>query len=354
MFEEVSDILVVDDEPWNLELISAIFADDSDINISTAEGGLQALDFLKYKLPDLIVLDILMPQMSGIEVLKYLKSNPTTASIPVIVISGDEGERKRALSLGVSDFIAKPFDIEEVKLRILNNLKIKKYNDIIKDMNELLQKELMKKTKDLREALQLAQEAEYEIVLKLGMISEFRDEETGTHIKRISYFAKLFAQLIDLSEKEQNLLLYSAPLHDVGKMAIPDSILKKPGPLIPEEFEIIKLHTTIGARILSSDKKFSTLLAGKIIAEQHHEKWDGSGYPYGLKGGEIHLYARIVAVCDVFDALTSHRVYRPAFTVEEALDIMKKGRGSHFDPEIFDVFINNLSQFIEIKEKFRD
>ena len=295
-----------------------------------------------------------MPQMSGIEVLKYLKSNPTTASIPVIVISGDEGERKRALSLGVSDFIAKPFDIEEVKLRILNNLKIKKYNDTIKDMNELLQKELMKKTKDLREALQLAQEAEYEIVLKLGMISEFRDEETGTHIKRISYFAKLFAQLIDLSEKEQDLLLYSAPLHDVGKMAIPDSILKKPGPLIPEEFEIIKLHTTIGARILSSDKKFSTLLAGKIIAEQHHEKWDGSGYPYGLKGGEIHLYARIVAVCDVFDALTSHRVYRPAFTVEEALDIMKKGRGSHFDPEIFDVFINNLSQFIEIKEKFRD
>lgn len=354
MFEEVSKVLVVDDEPINLELVSAVFADDPNIIILTAEDGLQAVNLLKDNLPDLMVLDIRMPRMTGIEVIEYMKSDPATFNIPIIVLSGDEHERKKALSLGASDFISKPFDAEELKLRIINNLKVKKYNDIIKDINEVLQKEVMRKTKELREALQLAKEAEYEMVLKFGMISEFRDEETGAHIRRISFYARLFAQLLDLSEEEQNLLLYASPLHDVGKIGIPDNILKKPGPLTPEEFEVIKLHTTIGAKILSSDPRFITLAAGKVIAEQHHEKWDGSGYPHGLKGEDIHLYARIIAICDVFDAMTSDRVYRPAFTVDQTIDIMKKGRGNHFDPNLFDIFINNLSQFLDIREKFKD
>lgn len=354
MFEEVSKVLIVDDEPINLELVSAIFVDEPNIIILTAEDGLQAVEVLKDNLPDLIVLDIRMPRMNGIEVLEYLKSDPATSNIPVIVLSGDEHERKKALALGSSDFVAKPFDAEELKLRIMNNLKIKKYNDIIKDINEVLQKEVMRKTKDLREALQLAKEAEYEMVLKFGMISEFRDEETGAHIRRISFYARLFGQLLGLMEEEQNLLLYASPLHDVGKIGIPDNILKKPGSLTPEEFEIIKLHTTIGAKILDSDPRFITLRAGKVIAEQHHEKWDGSGYPFKLKGEDIHLYARIVAICDVFDAMTSDRVYRPAFTVDQTIEIMKKGRGSHFDPQLFDIFVNNLSEFLDIKEKFKD
>ncbi len=354
MFEEVSKVLVVDDEPINLELVSAVFADDSNIIILTAEDGLQAVNLLKDNLPDLMVLDIRMPNMTGIEVIEYMKSDPATSSIPIIVLSGDEHERKKALSLGASDFISKPFDAEELKLRIINNLKVKKYNDIIKDINEVLQKEVMRKTKKLREALQLAKEAEYEMVLKFGIISEFRDEETGAHIRRISSYARLFGQLLDLPEEEQNLLSYASPLHDVGKIGIPDNILKKPGPLTPEEFEVIKLHTTIGAKILSSDPRFITLSAGKVIAEQHHEKWDGSGYHRGLKGEDIHLYARIIAICDVFDAMTSDRVYRPAFTVEQSIDIMKKGRGNHFDPNLFDIFINNLSQFLDIREKFKD
>lgn len=354
MFEEVSKVLVVDDEPINLELVSAVFADDPNMIILTAEDGLQAVNLLKDNLPDLMVLDIRMPRMTGIEVIEYMKSDPATSSIPIIVLSGDEHERKKALSLGASDFISKPFDAEELKLRIINNLKVKKYNDIIKDINEVLQKEVMRKTKELRAALQLAKEAEYEMVLKFGMISEFRDEETGAHIRRISFYARLFAQLLDLPEEEQNLLLYASPLHDVGKIGIPDNILKKPGPLTPEEFEVIKLHTTIGAKILSSDPRFITLSAGKVIAEQHHEKWDGSGYPHGLKGEDIHLYARIIAICDVFDAMTSDRVYRPAFTVDQTIDIMKKGRGNHFDPNLFDIFINNLSQFLDIREKFKD
>ncbi|WP_460180073.1 HD domain-containing phosphohydrolase [Thermodesulfovibrio sp. TK110] len=354
MFEDVSKILVVDDETVNLELISAVFIDSPDIMIITARDGLEALEVLKKHTPDVIVLDIRMPRMNGIEVLNVLKSDSQTSHIPVVVLSGDEKERKNALKNGANDFIPKPFDAEELKLRVINNLQVKKYQDLIKNINEVLQKEVMKKTKELREALELAREAEYEMVVKLGMISEFRDEETGQHIRRISYYSRLLAQLAGLSESEQNIIFYASPLHDVGKVGIPDNILRKPGPLTPEEFEIMKLHTIIGGKILTSDPRFTTLHAGKIIAEQHHEKWDGSGYPKGIKGHEIHLYARIVAVCDVFDAMTSDRVYRPAFTVEQTVDIMKKGKGSHFDPEFLDLFIENLDKFLEIRETFKD
>ncbi|MGB9710717.1 MAG: HD domain-containing phosphohydrolase [Thermodesulfovibrio sp.] len=354
MFEEVSQILVVDDEAVNLELISAIFIDSPNIVILTARDGVEALEILKNHTPDVIVLDIRMPRMNGIEVLEVLKSDSRTSHIPVVVLSGDDRERKNALKHGANDFIPKPFDAEELKLRVINNLQVKKYQDLVRNINEVLQKELMKKTKELREALELAKEAEYEMVVKFGMISEFRDEETGQHIRRISYYSKLLAQLIELPESEQNIIFYASPLHDVGKVGIPDNILKKPGPLTPEEFEIMKLHTIIGGRILTSQPKFITLQAGKIIAEQHHEKWDGSGYPYGLKGEEIHIYARIVAVCDVFDAITSDRVYRPAFSIEQAIDIMKKGRESHFDPQLLDIFLNNFDEFLKIRETFKD
>lgn len=354
MFEEVSKILVVDDETVNLELISAIFIDSPNIMILTASDGLEAMEVLKNHTPDVIVLDIRMPRMDGIEVLDALKSDQSTSHIPVVVLSGDEKERKNALKHGANDFIPKPFDAEELKLRVLNNLQVKKYQDLIKNINEVLQKEVMKKTKELREALELAREAEYEMVVELGMLSEFRDEETGQHIRRISHYSKLLAQLAGLSEFEQNILFYASPLHDVGKVGIPDSILKKPGPLTSEEFELMKLHTIIGGKILTSDQRFITLHAGKIIAEQHHEKWDGSGYPKGLKEREIHIYARIVAVCDVFDAMTSDRVYRPAFTVEQTLEIMKKGKGSHFDPQLIEIFFNNIDEFIKIRETFRD
>jgi putative two-component system response regulator len=354
MFEEVSQILVVDDEAVNLELISAIFIDSPNIVILTARDGVEALEILKNHTPDVIVLDIRMPRMNGIEVLKVLKSDSRTSHIPVVVLSGDDRERKNALKHGANDFIPKPFDAEELKLRVINNLQVKKYQDLVRNINEVLQKELMKKTKELREALELAKEAEYEMVVKFGMISEFRDEETGQHIRRISYYSKLLAQLIGLPESEQNIIFYASPLHDVGKVGIPDNILKKPGPLTPEEFEIMKLHTIMGGRILTSQPKFITLQAGKIIAEQHHEKWDGSGYPYGLKGEEIHIYARIVAVCDVFDAITSDRVYRPAFSIEQAIDIMKKGRESHFDPQLLDIFLNNFDEFLKIRETFKD
>lgn len=354
MFEEVSQLLVIDDETLNLELISSIFSEFPNIIVLTTDNGFEAIELLKNHAIDLIVLDIRMPGINGIEVLNILKSNSSTAHIPVVVLSGDEQERKNALKMGANDFVAKPFDTEELKLRVINNLQLKKYNDLIKNINEILQKEVSKKTKELREALELSKEAEYEMIIKLGMISEFRDEETGQHIRRISHYARLLARLYGLSEQDQNYIFYAAPLHDVGKIGIPDKILKKPGSLTPEEFEIIKLHTTIGSKILESDPRFKTLKAGKIIAEQHHEKWDGSGYPKGLKEEEIHVFARIVAICDVFDAMTSDRVYRPAFLVEQAINIMKKISHIHFDPELFEIFINNLEAFINIKKTLKD
>ncbi|MCS7203197.1 MAG: response regulator [Thermodesulfovibrio sp.] len=354
MFEEISKVLVVDDEIINLELISASFYDTPNIIIYTAKDGLEALEVIEKQTPDLIVLDIIMPRMDGIQLIDILKSDFSTSQIPIIVLSANERERKNALKKGANDFLSKPFDIEELKIRVMNNLKVKKYNDLIRDINEILQKEVENKTKQLRQAYELAKEAEYEMVVKLGMVSEFRDEETGQHAKRISLYAKLFAQLIGLSEEEQSLLYYAAPLHDVGKIGIPDSILKKIGPLTPEEFEIIKLHTIIGGKILDSDPRFTTLVVGKIIAEQHHEKWDGSGYPKGLKGEDIHIFGRIVAVCDVFDALTSPRVYRPAFSVDEAIEIVKSGRKIHFDPLLVDIFVNNIEEFLKIRNSLRD
>lgn len=354
MLDEVSKILAVDDEFINLELITAIFADDPNITVLTASNGEEALEILKTHSPDVIILDLRMPKLNGIEVLKILKSEVSTSQIPVIVLSGDYKERKNALKIGANDFLSKPFDAEELKLRVTNNLQIKKYHDIIRDLNEILQKEVRRKTKELQSALDLAKEAEYEMVVKLGMISEFRDEETGQHIRRMSYYSKLLAQMAGLSDYEQNLVFFASPLHDVGKVGIPDRILRKPGPLTSEEFEIIKLHTVIGAKILESDPRLRTLQAGKIIAEQHHERWDGSGYPKGLKGEEIHIYARIVSICDVFDALTSNRVYRPAFSIDQAIGLMKKDSPVFFDPKLFSLFIDNLDAFLKIRENFKD
>lgn len=353
MLEDVSKILVVDDEIINLELVSTVFADDPLITIITANSGEEALEILQSITPDVIVLDIRMQGISGIEVLKILKTDSAISHIPVIILSGNENEKRHALKLGANDFVSKPFDAEELKLRVMNALHVKKYQDLIRNLNEILQSEVRKKTKQLQEALELANEAEYEIVLKFGMIAEFKDEETGNHIRRMSLFCKLLAEIAGLSEEEQRIISLASPLHDVGKIGIPDHILKKPGKLTPEEFEIIKLHTVIGAKILTSDPRFTVLKAGRIIAEQHHEKWDGSGYPKGLKGEEIHIYARVVSICDVFDALTSDRVYRPAFPINKALDIMKKEQNS-FDPRLFELFINNIDKFLKLREEFAD
>jgi putative two-component system response regulator len=350
-------ILAVDDIEYNLELIKDIFHDQVDLIVITARNGKEVFEVLQEKNDigiDLILLDLSMPIMDGFEVLQRLQVDPTLSLIPVIVVTANADEKIKALQLGASDFISKPYDIVELKLRATNYIHIGQYQRYLNETNLYLEKKVTERTLQLQQALALSKKTEYEISLRLGKASEYRDTETGMHIKRMSLYSERLAQLLGLDDYECELIRYAAPLHDVGKVGIKDNILLKPGKLTKEEFEIMKTHTLIGGEILDNADKFPVINMGQIIALQHHEKYDGSGYPYGLKGSEIHLYARIVAIADVFDALSSVRVYKKAFSIQESLTIMRSERGKQFDPKLFDLFIENICDFIAIKEKYQD
>jgi putative two-component system response regulator len=350
-------ILAVDDIDFNLQLIKNIFHDDIDISVFTAFNGKEVLHILKNDNEigiDLILLDLSMPVMDGLETLKELHKNPKLSAIPVIVITVNPDEKMHALELGASDFLCKPYNIVELKLRSKNYIHIGEYQRYLNESNKYLEHKVAERTHKLKEALKLSKRTEYEITLRLGKVSEYRDNETGMHIKRMSLYSEKLAELFGLGEDERELIRYAAPLHDVGKVGIPDNILLKADKLTDEEFEIMKQHPIIGAEILSCSDEFPVIKVGKIIALQHHEKYDGSGYPNGLKGEEIHLYARIVSIADVFDALTSERIYKKAFSLEESLNIMTKGRGTCYDPVLFDLFKENIQEFLMIKEKYQD
>ena len=353
MFDDIR-ILAVDDDNFNLQIIKAMLEDVS-ATICTAANGKEALDLLE-STPglDIVLLDLQMPVMNGFEALQLIKQNPVLMKIPVIVVTADQQEVTKVLELGANDFLAKPFNPDELRLRVMNHVRTKRYQDLINNMNAMLERRVTEKTAALREALSLSQEAEYEICLRLGRASEFRDMETGMHTRRISEISKALALLAGLPEEDAELLRFASPLHDVGKIGIPDRILLKPGRLDDTEMQIMKLHTTIGGRILSEGERFPSLEAGRVVALQHHEKWDGSGYPFGIKGEDIHIFARIVMVADVFDALASDRPYKKAFPIEKIVEIMEEGRGQFFDPRLLQLFMDNLQQFIQIRESLKD
>lgn len=350
-------ILAVDDIDFNLQFIKDIFHDETDISVLTALNGKEVLTILNHNNEigiDLILLDLSMPIMDGFETLKELHKNPKLSAIPVIVITVNPDEKMHALELGASDFLCKPYDIAELKLRSKNYIHIGEYQRYLNESNKYLEQKVAERTKELRESLELSKRTEYEISLRLGEASKYRDKETGLHIKRMSLYSEKLAELSGLDKDELELIRYAAPLHDVGKVGIPDKILLKTEKLTDEEFEIMKKHPLIGAEILSNADDFPVIKMGRIIALQHHEKYDGSGYPNGLKGEEIHLYARIVSIADVFDALTSERVYKKAFSLEKSLQIMTEGRGSSYDPLLLDLFKENIEEFVSIKEKYQD
>jgi putative two-component system response regulator len=348
-------ILSVDDFNANLVLIKSILSEAGSFEFLEASNGKEALATL-FHTPDIdiVLLDLEMPVMNGMETLRHIKEHEKTRDIPVIVVTSNKSEVHKTLALGANDFISKPYDHEELKLRVLNHVRAKKLNDLSRDMNRILETEVVKKTSYLQDALALAREAEYEISLRLGRAAEFRDLETGMHIRRISELSTQLARLAGLSERRCEILRYAAPLHDVGKIGIPDNILLKPGKLDEQEFSIMKTHTLIGAKILTGADKFTVMKAGKLIALQHHEKWDGTGYPSGLSGKDIHPYGRITIIVDIFDALTSDRPYKKAMPVDEAVPILEDGRGSFFDPELLDIFLDNLEVFRKIKEEYVD
>lgn len=348
-------VLAVDDQEFNLDLIELAFMETSQVHITRAVNGQEALTVLGND-PDysVILLDLAMPVMDGFETLSRLKSDPVWTQIPVIVVTANSEEKHRALREGASDFLSKPIDVEELKLRTLNYAKIKDYQDHLADSNRILEEKVRERTAELQEALLLAKKTEYEISARLGKASEYRDMETGMHIKRMSHYSAKLAELAGLPAEEVELILYASPLHDIGKVAIPDQILLKPGRFTPQEFEIMKLHATLGGKMLETDGTYPVIDAGHTIALQHHEKMDGTGYPKGLRGEDIHIYARIVSIADVFDALSSERVYKKAFTVEQTIEILREGRGSHFDEHLVNLLIDNLEEFLTIKEAFPD
>jgi len=355
MFDDKITILAVDDVEMNLKMMRSMLNDLGELDYLEARNGLEALGILKRpNAIDIVLLDLEMPLMNGFELLRIMKQSELIRDIPVIVITSDKTEVTKTLALGANDFIAKPYDPEELKLRVINHVRSKKLAELALDLNEILEREVVKKTSALRKSLELSRNAEFEISLRLGKAAEFRDEETGMHIRRISEMSHGLALRAGLDEQECEILRHASPLHDVGKIGIPDSILLKPGKLDASEFKIMKTHTTIGGKILSDAEEYPVIKAGQIVALQHHEKWDGSGYPMGLAGPGIHLYGRIVMITDVFDALTSERPYKKAFPIKNALEIMKDGKGSFFDPDLLDLFTQNLDPFIRIKDAYRD
>lgn len=353
MLENIS-ILAVDDEPFNLDLIEASFMDYEYITITNATNGREALECLQKQEFDVVLLDISMPIMNGLEVLEKIRENDALKQLPVLMVTANSEKEREALSKGASDFISKPYDIEVLCARTLNYAKLNLMHKKIMNQNHLLEEQVKERTAELQRSLKMAKETEYEISIRLGRASEFRDLETGGHIKRMSHYSKLMAKLYGLSDEECDLVLYAAPLHDIGKVGIPDEILLKPGKFEAHEFEIMKHHAALGAKMLEGSDQFPVLKAGHIIALQHHEKYDGTGYPNNLKGEDIHLYARIVAITDVFDALSSKRCYKEPMPLEKVLIIMQQDAGTHFDPNLIALLFKHLDEFLLIKDAYQD
>jgi putative two-component system response regulator len=353
--QEQTKILAVDDLNLNLELMRDLLLERGSVTFIVARNGSEALAALKeHPDTDIILLDLEMPVMNGFETLIRLKSDPSTRNIPVIVITSDRSGILKTLKLGANDFMNKPFNTAELQLRVANHVRSKKLADLARTMNQVLEAEVKKKTEELQEALLQSRLAEYEISLRLGRAAEFRDQDTGQHLRRVAEMASCLGGLAGLSEAECQLLRHAAPLHDVGKIGIPDQILLKPAKLDSDEFNIIKQHTLIGGKILADAEEYPVLTVARMLALQHHEKWDGSGYPQGLAGENIHRYSRIMAIVDVFDALTTERPYKDAFPLQEAVQHMTQSSGSYFDPAFLDLFLEHLEDFIDLKQRYGD
>jgi putative two-component system response regulator len=354
-------VLVVDDTPDNLMLIADLLKDR--YRVKAANNGEKALRLLNDDpLPDLILLDIMMPGLSGYEVAEQLKADRRTRTIPIIFLTAMAGaeDEIRGLSLGAVDYVTKPISPPVLMARVETQLKVKEAADFLRDQNEFLEKEVQRRTREVTAIQDVTIHA-------MASLAETRDNETGNHIRRTQHYIKLLAELLRehprfrhfLDEATIKLLFKSAPLHDIGKIGIPDRILLKPGRFTPEEFEIMKTHTTLGRDAIQHAEdqlgiNVDFLHLAKEIAYGHQEKWDGSGYPQGLATDDIPISARLMAIADVYDALISRRVYKPGMPHGQAVEIIREGRGSHFDPDICDAFLANAEQFQAIAEQFAD
>jgi len=337
-------ILSVDDNKTNLLIIES-YAKTLTLGIDSFLNPLEALNASNKYEYDLVIVDYMMPEIDGLEFIKRFREN--NQDIPIIMLTavGDDIQLQiKALELGANDFLSKPINAPVFKARIVNMLKLRKSQLLLQDKALLLEEEVKKATSRLRES-------EHEILQMLGKSAEYKDPETNAHTQRVAHYCKLLAKLYGLDESLQDIIFYASPFHDLGKIGIPDSILLKPGKLENDEYEIMKKHSQIGYEILKGSKS-KYLKAGGVIAYNHHEKYDGSGYPNGLVGENIPIFGRITAVADVFDALTSTRPYKKAWSLDEAFNLLIKEKEIHFDPKLVDLFVENKDSILVIYNEF--
>lgn len=360
-FTDKQTVLVVDDTPDNLSLMSGLLKDRYKVKV--ANSGEKAIKIAQaQEAPDLILLDIMMPGLSGYEVCQILKKNSFTRSIPIIFLTSMSSteDEKKGLELGAVDFITKPINPAIVLVRVATQLQVKAAADFLKDQNAYLEQEVVKRTRELAAIQDVT-------ILAMASLAETRDNDTGNHIRRTQHYIKALAEHLRnhprfshfLSDHNISLLFKSAPLHDIGKVGIPDRILLKPGRLVAEEFEIMKTHCKLGRDAIEHAEErlgleVDFLKFAKDIAYSHQEKWDGSGYPEGLAGDAIPISARLMAVADVYDALISRRVYKDSMPHEKAVGIIAEGRGTHFDPDVADAFLALADEFNRIAQQYGD
>ncbi len=320
-------VLLVDDEPVNLRVLKQLLA--ADYLLIFAKNGEEALRLAREQQPDLILLDVMMPGMTGFDVCRALKDDERTRWIPVIFVTAlnEEHDETQGLEAGAVDYITKPISPAVTRARVKTHI-------------SLVQADELKRTR-------------LQVVQRLGRAAEYKDNETGMHVLRMSHYSRVLALAYGFSEEQADILLHAAPMHDIGKIGIPDAIMLKPGKLTAEEFAIMQEHPKIGAEILGECDS-ALLKIARSVALTHHEKWDGSGYPHGLAGEDIPIEGRIVAVADVFDALTSKRPYKDAWTVEKTLELMREQKGHHFEPQLIDLLEENLPEILAIKARWQD
>lgn len=347
-------VLAVDDESRNLRLMEAMLL-PLGYEVFLAKSGEEALDIIRKTPPDVVLLDIMMPGVNGFEVARRMKADEETRFIPIIMVTAlkEVEDRVKALEVGADDFLTKPVEKVEVKARVASSLKIKAYNDHMRSYQKELESEIARRTKELQKAYKQIQNSSLDTIHRLSKAAEYKDEHTGDHIQRMSHYSMVIARELGLGKKVLDSILYAAPMHDIGKIGIPDRILLKPRRLEPDEWEIMKKHTIIGAQILQGSEVGFIKLA-EVIALNHHERWDGNGYPRGISGKRIPLVGRICAVADVFDALTSRRPYKEPISVEDSFSIIREGTGIRFDPKVVDAFVRAKKDILNIKSMYPD
>lgn len=365
-----SKIMIVDDESMNIKILRRLLELEGFTKFITTSDAPTAVALIRQEQPDIVLLDLMMPYVSGLDILSEVRSDEKIAFVPIVILTAvtDRETRVRAVELGATDFLNKPVDASELMPRVRNLLVVKGYQDQLREYNNNLEAAVRQRTAELENSRR-------DLIHCLARAAEYRDDDTGQHVLRVGRYTRLIAQSLGLPEEIVETLEQAALLHDIGKIGIPDAVLLKPGRLTEDEFEMMQKHPGFGKRILTS---FNTdeektiqrhaqvgahilevgssriLDMARTIALTHHERWDGSGYPLGLKGADIPLVGRIVAVADVFDALSSRRSYKQAFPLDECFRIMQESRGTHFDPQVLDAFLGIRDQVVQVQISYAD